>query len=121
MPIWILPPQATITGARAMSGTVWLRISQGSTARSATWSLCMSRAMRKPTTDPMAQPTAATPRLLRAAPMTAIHTGGEPAEVLTGSTARVSMSTRCGIERSSVFGRMLVPKNSTPATGPMAL
>ena len=57
-PIVICEPQRRTSGAIAMSGTVWLSTTHGSTAASAIANRCITSASPKPTTTPMIQPSA---------------------------------------------------------------
>ena len=82
-------PQLLTIGAKAMSGTVWLRMIQGSSPHSARRQRCMieregDARRRRPTS----QPTAAIPRVVSAREATTPHSGGEPSWRVTGSNRR---------------------------------
>ena len=64
-PISIREPQLFTIGAKAMSGTVWLRMIQGSRPHSTRRQRCMTSARPMPTTSPTSQPTAAMPSVVR--------------------------------------------------------
>ena len=110
-----------MSGASAMSGTVWLRMSQGSIAASASRNRCIRRASPTPTMPPRSRPAEAVSSDDSPARITDCHTGGDPTAELTGSSARVSISARCGIARSVVRGRSWKPATSTPVAGPKNL
>ena len=120
LPMCSCDPQRRTSGAMAISGTVWLSTTQGSTADSASRNRCMSSASASPTTTPTTQPIAAIFSEKRQACPTTCHSGS-PERPRAGSVSRVATSHRCGIARSLVRGRTTRPPISTPASGPRAL
>src|SRR5690625_2397397 len=119
-PIRELAPQLRTAGAEAMSGTVWLSTTHGSSPHSAIRQRSITSASPTPTTTPTAHPAAAIPRVNRAAATTASHSGSSAARV-TGSRRRVTMSQVWGIARSVVRGRTRAPATTTPSSGPRSL
>ena len=120
-PISMREPQLFTTGAKAMSGTVWLSTIHGSRPHSARRQRCITSARPMPTTTPTSQPTAAMPSVVRAASATTAQSGGADGERVTGSTSRPTMSQTCGIARSVVRGSTRAPPITTPSAGPRSL
>ena len=87
-PTWIRPPQPTTSGASAMSGTVWLSTTHGSSADSATVHRCMSVAIRNPPTEPSTQPASATRNVNQQACSIALSTVGDPTADVSGWSIR---------------------------------
>ena len=103
-------PQLFTIGAKAMSGTVWLRMIQGSRPHSTSRQRCITRARAMPTTRPTSQPTAAMPERGQRAERDRRPTAA--ASPPGGSPARAgapTMSQTCGIARSVVRGRIRTP------------
>ena len=119
-PMWALPPQPTTSGARATSGIVWEMITSGSRPRSAQRDQHITSASPSPTATPRTNPAMATRNVYQAASATTTPTARVSAR-FTGSVKRDRMSGTDGIDRSSVRGRMRVPKSSPPDSGPSTL
>jgi hypothetical protein len=114
-------PQPFTSGASAMSGTVWLSTTSGSTAERATRNRVISSASRKPTTTPITQETAAIRRLVAPARSTASHSGSAPGCAVSGSPRRAIISDTCGMARSLVRGSTSRSPTDHPCSGTTAL
>ena len=99
----LLRPQITMMGAMAISGMVWLAITWGTRARSKRPEVVSTMAMPRPTTTPMANPTAAS-RSVKAASLPTIDQKGSLVP-LGSSKIPETMSSTGGILRSSDRGR----------------
>ena len=110
-------PIAFTTGAKAISGTVWLTTIQGRMPHSARRQRCITRPSSIPTATPMSQPTAAMPRVRPPrSPPTTISGGVSPP--LVDWNSRANISQMCGIARSWVRGRIMTPEPVSPAVAP---
>ena len=110
-------PCASTTGAKAMSGTVWLRTIHGSRPHSARRQRCITSAEHDADDDadePADRRDAE--RDERGAAATATHSGGV-SPPLVGSNSRATMSQTCGIARSCVRGRSMTPEPVSPSIG----
>ena len=121
VPMWMRPPQPTTSGASAMSGTVWLSTTHGTSADSASCQRCMSAASSSPPIDPTSQPASATRSVNQQAESIALSTVGEPVADVSGWSTRSTTSHTCGIARSSVRGRTLASPRCPPASGTTTL
>jgi hypothetical protein len=113
----ICVPMLAMSGANAMSGTVWLTTIQGSSPHSARRQRCMTRPSAAPTITPMSQPTAAMPSVSAAAESTVTNSGGV-LPPLVDWNSRAAISQRCGIARSFVRGSSMTPEPVCPSTAP---
>ena len=114
----ICNPMLFMTGAKAMSGTVWLTTIHGSSPHSTSFQRCMRAPSRAPTATPISQPTAAIPSVVSAAVMTGTMSGGV-SPPLVDSNSRVTMSEMCGMARSCVRGRIMTPEPVSPSIAPI--
>ena len=120
-PRWMRPPQPTTSGASAISGTVWLSTTHGTSADSASRERCMSAASSSPPTAPTSQPASATRSVNQQALSIAVRTVGDPAALVSGCSTRPATSHTCGMARSSVRGSRLAPPTCPPASGTTTL
>ena len=91
-PSSIRDPHERTSGAKAMSGTVWLSTIHGSRPSSATRKRAISTARARPTTTPISQPCAAIFNVNALASKTAESTVGDPLIEFTGSKRRPTIS-----------------------------